>query len=239
MKALLPLLIITICWSSGRNHNPIKDQLSLQTLKELKVFPHEISVDTIDTYDSVRNLKIYVEIPISGIAKLDSAVDSHILNQRDQFLEKLDQMISNDPIMLNTISSMFTTELVSVYNDDHLTSYCFAIDYYTAGAAHGKRTYNSFNYDLSDGEQISFENYFEVRSKEDTLFFLEMISNNLNNEWLSLSDLKTIDFNIEQDTISFNFGDYEIGPYSAGSPRVKIHRRHLENKTNSRYQEID
>jgi hypothetical protein len=50
-----------------------------------------------------------------------------------------------------------------------------------------------------------------------------------------LHKLYDLDFNIEKDTISFNFSDYEIACYAEGLIQAKIHKKELYNKIRTNY----
>jgi hypothetical protein len=63
----------------------------------------------------------------------------------------------------------------------------------------------------------------------------ELITKAIGREGVFVSNLNGIDFNIEQDTISFNFDDYEIASYAEGIMQGRIHRQKLNDRIKTTY----
>ena len=71
---------------------------------------------------------------------------------------------------------------------------------------------------------------------ENTTFFTDIITRSIRNEDVFLWELyDSLGFNIEKDTISFNFSCYEIANYAEGLIRAKIHKKELYDKINTKY----
>lgn len=132
--------------------------------------------------------------------------------------------------------SGFYINPVSVYKDEKIVSYCFEISSDHAGAAHPFTEYYSFNYDLKRNKQFTFSDYFNVRSSQDTQIFIRIINEAINRPYIEVGKIDGLDFNIEKDSIAFNFDDYEIASYAEGIIKAKVVRETLRQfvKNNNR-----
>lgn len=240
MKAITILLLVLIFLSCGQRSPPKEDVIlpeavtknSEGTLENTDPvnLPNGFTLDTFSTVDKERNTEIFISIPLSNIASIDSIVRAEIENQKNDFLKSLDRMIHEDKRILSAPKSNFYVELISVYQDDKLISYCFIISYYHAGAAHPMTMYYSSNYNMKSKRKIGFGDYFNLNTKADTLFFTNIISQAINRKGVHVSNLQNIDMNIEKDTISFNFDAYELTSYAAGIIRGRISKNELKDK---------
>jgi hypothetical protein len=140
----------------------------------------------------------------------------------------IDTLIQNEPSMLQAVPSGFYVDPVSVFKDDILVSYCFIISSDHAGAAHPFTEYYSFNYDLKRKKPFTFSDYFNVHSKQDTQSFISIINRAIDRPNISVNKLDGIDFNIEKDSVAFNFDDYEIASYAEGIIKAKVAKQTLK-----------
>jgi hypothetical protein len=88
--------------------------------------------------------------------------------------------------------------------------------------------YQSINFDGKTLKKISFGEYFSLNSAEDTNQMIQLITEKINRDGIRLSSLQNIDFNVEMDTISFNFDTYEIAGYASGTIRAKVEKKLLQ-----------
>lgn len=197
--------------------------------------PADFRLDTIQRIDTARNLSTFILMPISGISDIDKVVFDEIEKQKNDFIKSLDERIEEDKEILNTANSDFQTQPVSVFKDNKVISILFIISYYHGGAPHPMAMYYSFNFDNKTLNRIFFPDYFIVKSKSDTSNLAGLITKAIGREGVSVSDLKDIDFNIEKDTISFNFDDYEIASYAEGIMQGRLHRHKLVDKIKTTY----
>jgi hypothetical protein len=197
--------------------------------------PDGFRLDTIQKTDSERNLLIFISIPVSGIKQIDKVVFEEIEKQKNDFIQSLDEMIKENSRILNTVSSYFQAEPISVYKDDKVTSILFIVSYYPAGAAHGMLMYYSFNFDNITQQRILFSDYFVLKNKADTVFMTDRITKSIKREGIFITELNNLDFNIEKDAISFNFDNYEIASYAEGILRGRIQKFKLYNKVKTTY----
>lgn len=197
--------------------------------------PTGFRLDTIQKNDTTRNLSIFISIPISGIKQIDKILLDEIKKQKDDFIRSLDEIIKEDKGILSSINSDFHAEPISVFKDNKVTSILYIVSYYHSGAAHPMTMYYSFNFNSKTLKRISFSDYFNVKIKVDTAFMTDQITRAIGRQGVFVSDLKEIDFNIEQDTISFNFDDYEIASYAEGIIQGRIHRQKLNEKIKATY----
>ena len=191
--------------------------------------------DSILKQDKSRNLVISIFIPISNIEKIDNIVKSYIETEKKQFIEELDERLKEDNYRLSALPNDFDVTPISVYKDEKIISYSFAISYYHSPGVHGITMFRSFNFDAKNMQLIDFDNYFLVKSKIDTIFFTDIITRAINNDPIALHELYNLDFNVEKDTISFNFSHYEIASYAEGLIQARIPKKELYNKINPKY----
>jgi hypothetical protein len=238
------LLIIGLlgCGQQKSKNSIIKTQDTVIQTKsnierEIKILglPIGFSLDTLHNFDKSRNLETFVSVPISGITDVDNKVKSEIENQKNDFIGSLDKMIKEDKRILTTVNSDFHTEPISVYKGERIVSYLFIVSYYHGGAAHPMTMYYSFNFDLQTKKAVAFDDYFDVKTKADTTYFIDNITKAINREGIYVSKLNDIDFNIENDTISFNFDDYEIASYAKGILQGRINKNKLNDRIKTTY----
>jgi hypothetical protein len=245
-KTTFILLIIVFAISCGPNKpeiNQTKSDISgvskttnqeNQAQEKLKL-PEGIKLDSIIFSDEKRKLEIFILIPVSGISKLDKALRIELENRKNNFIESVDKRIEEDKGQMSEIGSDFDVNLVSAYKDKDIISYCFVISFYHGGAAHPMTIYYSFNYDLKREKKITFSDYFNVESTKDTIFLTDLMTKAINTENISVTNLNDMDFNIEKDTISFNFDDYEIASYAEGIIQARINKSLLKKNIKSNY----
>lgn len=111
------------------------------------------------------------------------------------------------------------------FADAETISYRY-INYLYTGGAHGNTTFDSYNYDVKEKKLLKFDDVFKTddasMNKLNTLL-VEYFKNKDN----CFTDNPKVNreynmFNIQKDTVSFTFNQYELGAYSCGSPVVKV-----------------
>lgn len=245
MKTVTIILFLIGLWGCGQQKSRNSNAKAQDTLtqekrnveKETKVLelPLGFRLDTLHNIDKSRNLETFVSVPISGISEVDERVKSEIDTQKNDFVKSLDKMIKEDKGILTTVNSDFHAEPISVYKGKRIVSYLFIVSYYHGGAVHPMTMYYSFNFNLQTKKTVTFDDYFDVKTKADTTYFIDNITKAINREGIYVSKLKDIDFNIENDTISFNFDDYEIASYAEGILRGRINKNKLNDRIKTTY----
>jgi hypothetical protein len=205
-----------------------------QALEKIKL-PEGIRFDSIKFSDEKRKLEIYISFPVSGILKLDKDLRIELENRQEDFIETVDDRIKADNGKMSEMGSDFYIDLVSAFKDNDIISYCFVISSYLGGQAHPVTIYYSFNYDLKRERKIAFNDYFNVESRNDTIYLTDLMTKAINTENISVTSLKDMDFSIEKDTISFNFDDYEIASYAEGIIQARINKSLLKKNIKSSY----
>lgn len=205
-----------------------------EVIEKIKL-PEGIKLDSIKISDEKRKLEIFILIPVSGISKLDKVLRNELENRKDDFIESVDKRIKEDNGQMSEIGSDFYVDLVSAFKYKDIISYCFTISSYHGGAAHPMTIYYSFNYDVKREKKITFSDYFNVESRKDTIFLTDLMTRAINTENITVTNLKDMDFNIEKDTISFNFDDYEIASYAEGIIQARINKSILNKNIKSNY----
>lgn len=224
MKKLIALLISVFCLAFTCK----KSSYSKFTQREFKI-------DTIKSTDKKTRLQIFLTIPISKITNLDLLVRKDILNDKEAFESEINERINENDVEMTEIGSDYSCVLENVFEDKTFISYNFINSQYFGGSAHGMSRYKCYNYDIKKGKCINFNDYFSLKTKQDTLSFLNLLTKRINREAVEVNNLEGIKFNIRKDSISFNFDDYEIASYSEGLIQVRVSKREVQNLINSNY----
>ncbi len=227
---LLGLFLIISCnQTKTKSANEIDkyDFTNLGVSDSLKL-PKGFQIDSTLKFDASRNTEIQIIVPkYINSTNFNSAVSSYIAKRLTDFITSLDTLLQEDHSMLLSSPSSFIVNPVSVYKNNKVLSYCFIISSVHAGAAHPLTKYYSFNYDLSKEIKINFYDYFNIKSKHDTAFLKHIINKAINRSNIGIDKLYDIDFNIEPDSIAFNFDDYEIASYAEGIIKAKVAKRDI------------
>lgn len=197
--------------------------------------PDGFRLDTIQIFDTARNLAIIISIPKTGMNEIDKTVFDAIEKQKNDFIISLDEMIKSNIKILGTVNSVFIAEPFSIFTDSQVTSILFIVSYYYGGTSHPVTMHYSFNFDNKTQKRIFFSDYFVIENKADTVFMTDLITRAIGIEGVLITELSDIDFNIEQDTISFNFDSYKIAGYAAGMIKGRIQRQKLNDKISTTY----
>jgi len=242
LNLLVTFLFLVSCFNNNHRSLPLGSRPLVDTSKVIKsiklnfTLPDKFKLDSLKYYDKKRNAIIIIAIPLSGDLKLDTEIKSQILNQRDSLLIDIDRFIKRDSDFVNSaLTSEFTAIPISVFFDNKIISYSFVIYSYFSGGAHPVMIFYSYNYDILKQKHLNFDDYFILNSKSDTTYFTDLITKAIDKEGIVMTRIKNQDFNIEKDTISFNFGDYEIGGYADGIMQGRIKKSILNDKINKSY----
>lgn len=224
ISSIVSLLFLLTHTASGQS--PEKSQLKAQTFQ----------LDTLAEADKGQNTEYRIILPISGINTLDKRVRADVEKQKDDFLKEIYKMMEKKEYMKTfPAPSSFYAEPASVYSDEKLVSYLFHISYYHAGYAHPMNLQYSYNYNKKTEERIWLNDYFSLTTATDSSFLIESIAISVHQEPYFIKKLYEVDFNVEKDSISFNFDNYEIAPYSAGLIRGKVSKFNLKMLINDSY----
>jgi len=216
MKNIIIILLVLCCFAFT------------QTRKEHRAFSQrEFKIDTLKIADKKGRYDIFLTIPIAGIPNLDRTVRNEILTGKEEFEAEVNERMEGIEGDTTDISSDYSCELISVYEDKKFISYSFVNSQYFTGAAHGMTRYRSYNYDLATNRFINFNDYFNFKSVKDSVFLMNLMTRRIAREGVEVKTLRDMDFNLEEDSISFNFDDYEIASYAEGPIRVKIGRKEI------------
>ena len=238
-KLIAVLLVVCFCKCSCPNSESsvIENVDSLEWISMLTnedaiyppmQVPEGFVLDTFQQFDNTKKMGIFIVMPVSDREEINSVVKAEIEAQKNQFIAELGEVIEG------FVSEFYLVPL-SIYKDEKIISFSFVMSYYHAGAAHPVSFYQSFNFDAKTQQPIDFDNYFLVKTKADTAFFTDIITKSIHREGVFLDKLYNLDFNIEQDTISFNFDDYEIACYAEGLIQGRIHKKALSDKIRPNY----
>ena len=235
---MLGLVLIVSCNQSKTNSANQIDKYEFTNLRisdSLKL-PKGFQIDSTLKFDTSRNSEIQLIVPkYINSTNFDTEVSTYIQKRLADFITSLDTLIQEDHSMVLSSPSSFIVNPVSVYKNNTLLSYCFIISSDHAGAAHPLTKYYSFNYDLSKETQINLFDYFNIKSTKDTACLKYIINKAIGRPNIGIDKLYNIDFNIESDSIAFNFDDYEIASYAEGIIKAKVDKRDLQKLVVNNY----
>ena len=246
MKTLTSLLCLAmlLCCSPGNKADSKKDEPSEAEASEgelddgpfaLRSLPEGWQLDTAQHTDTALNLSAFLVVPRAGIEAIDQAMRGDLDSQYHDFAVSVEEMLAEGRPLQESMMSDFYAAPVSVYADDQVISSLFVVSYYHAGAAHPLTMYYAFNFDGQTHRRLQFENYFTLTTVEDSLWVRELIADGVGVSEEVITALSTIDFNVEGDTISFNFDNYEVASYAAGILQGRLHRQELAEYIREEY----
>jgi hypothetical protein len=224
MKNIIILFLIVFCFAFNRTK-----------ILQKEIGKREFKIDTIKTEDKKHKFEVFLTIPISGISNLDSIVRNDILNEKNWFEEEIKERIAEDDGKMSELFSDYNCGLLSLFEDKKFISYSFTNSQYFAGAAHGMTRYISYNYELKRNKLVIFNEFFNLKSEKDSIFLMNLMTRRIALENVEVNTFENMDFNLTNDSISFNFDDYEIASYAEGAIQVKIGKNEIANLINKNY----
>lgn len=194
--------------------------------------PDGFSLDTVAYFDSVQANEVFMVLPASGDSKANEIVRKQIKSRLSEFQSGID---TAEPLLSFTGSSFYAVPN-SITVRGNVISYCYVIDVYRNGAAHGMMVFESFNYDNVKKKLISFNDFFTVESHDDSVLLLTEIESKLQLMDPSLDAVYEMDFCLLGDSVAFNFDDYEIASYAEGSSQAVVARNKIGKLIRTQYQ---
>ena len=226
------LLIVTGCY---RKTPQVAENAVMEVVKSEDkspvyyglIVPEEVYLDTVLVEDTTLALTCSVILPIQKDVKWQNAnvlLRKQIEKGVKEFIASVRKLLIKYPDnKFSAVSSIYEVTPEQIYVDSMLISYCLEIMYQHAGAVHPMMKYYSFNYDKKKNRQIIFADYFDVKTKQDSLWLIGGISERvLSAEYLD--KVYDYDFNVTDSTVSFNFDDYEIASYANGVARATFEK---------------
>lgn len=208
------------------------------------IIPAGFSEDSIVYVDRAHNISYFMEIPISSFPAfqefLEARVDmiTKVMSERAEKRNlEIKEVVTDDTILLGIeLSRMKSFDLYPqfVYQDPTCISMRFCSTWYEGGA-HGLPEYYVINFDKQTGSEINFNDFFQLTSVQDSQLFVDLINEGLQNPQLSIIEAYPVKFNIEGDSISFNFDAYELESYAFGMPRAYVTKSELGSLINEKY----
>lgn len=231
----IPIFFFTLVCASGcsRESNPPADSVVGDTLQATSLIqlPQGYSLDTIIYYDSSLFNDVFIVVPVSVNDVEDEIVQKEIKSRLSRFESEID---TNEAALYSSGNS-FAAYISSICIRGNLISYCYVIDIYRSGAAHGMCVYESFNYNMNEKKLITFDDFFRLESHEDTALLLTEIKSDIRSRNMSLEALYQLDFCLLDDSIAFNFDDYEIASYSEGTSQAIVSRTKIGKLIREKY----
>jgi hypothetical protein len=240
----LIFLVIGCKSKNGQNVSNQQDSAKISVKSEtvngrrLKlIVPNGFNIDTFKTFDKSIGAEFEIITPKSDKFKdLNILLEKEILKYKNNLIASVNEMFKNDSSLRQTsLNSGFWVNPISIYSNDTLISYSFVISYYLASAPHPNTKYYSLNFNIKTHKQIKFSDYFSVKNSKDSAFLISTINHAINKKDIGVGKVYDIDFNMENDTISFNFSDYEIACYAEGIIQGKVNKEVLKKIIKNNY----
>ena len=209
-------------------------------LIEDALIPEGFKVDNIEDIDKANNISYLMEIPTTDFPGFQEFLNPRISILKKEMQvrtgkrkSKMKKALADDPAQLSRMYS-FDFYPQSIYQDSTCISMRFWGTWYEGGP-HGLPEYYTFNFDKETGSEINFEDYFQLTSAQDSQILVDLVNEGLQNPNLSFDEIYPIKFNIEEDSVSFNFDAYDLEAYAYGMPRAYVSKLKLGSLVNEKY----
>jgi hypothetical protein len=230
MRNFILIFILVAILSSCGNNSP--NSLSIDQSN----FKNDFYIDSIIIKDEKLQITYDIDIPIfKSDSIFTSIIQNKVQTHKKQFTHRVAELIAEDSTMLNSVGSFFSASPASIYEDSSITSVCYIFSTYFAGNVHGLTIYTSLNFDRKLKCLIDFENYFTLSSHLDSITMKDLINKAINRPSVGINKIHKMDFSLIKDSISFNFGDYEIASYAEGIIQAHVSRQLLKPYINKVY----
>ncbi|MCR9173795.1 MAG: hypothetical protein NXI10_14930 [bacterium] len=177
-------------------------------------------------YNAAVDCSIYIDLPSTASWRMNTTIKKELTSWKEDFLKELRKNdVLSSPFRKEGMESDFRAQLISAYEDSNYVSFSFYISSYPAGAVHGMYEFESFNFNKTTGERLSFYDLFSVDTREDSVLMCDLITESIGMGRLDHISVYEYDFNLNEDYIVFNFDAYELGLYGFGTPRAPLNRR--------------
>jgi hypothetical protein len=185
----------------------------------------DFTIDTVKVEDAKRGLTVLLTIPVSKVYAFDTLVRHAIMNDEEGFVAEVDERFAIDS---TDRGFDYSALLVSAYRSQKIISYNFLCSQYFNTAVHGMSVYRSFTYDLDQKRLATFDDYFILRTKKDTLAFIKLLTKRVNQTGASVENVEGLHFHFTQDSVTFNFDEYEVASYAQGLLQAKFGLKELK-----------
>lgn len=156
------------------------------------------------------------------VQQLSDQANAAFEKRYQKFVKELQKQQVSSEQSNATAPPLFNNYLVSIYQKDQLLSFVYQLSYAHQGAAHSMHEYNSFTYDLRTQQRLSFDDYFQLNTEEDSLQLLTLINEAIDLGDMGAKSIYEMDFHLQEHGISFYFDAYELGSYAMGMPKGQV-----------------
>jgi hypothetical protein len=242
------ILVFCICVNcnriNNRNNQKSSDKEENLTYKFFTdiAIPQGLKLDSLIDKNSEKRADLKVLFLRSGNNSFDNLVKDSLVKMNNKFLSGIDKdFLINIDTMIKEGSerakepSYFYAKPLQAWIDSSLISYNFQICNYLVESSHPVDLFCSFNYSRKTNKVIRFNDYFDLKSNKDTLFLIDLINKAIGIKGVSVDKVANLKFNIECDTIRFNFNDYEITSYSNGLIQASILKNDIKRIINKNW----
>lgn len=191
------------------------------------LLPAAFSLDSLNQFDSTHNATIHMRFPnYSADPTLNALVKDALNKKLQQFTNRLNPIEPEDRNNQSLLHS-FTVEPAYVYKNETMISYCFIIHSQKTDEAHPNAEYFSLNYHTGNKKLVSFADFFQLPNAQDRQALMNFINKGMPSSEYAIETLDYIDFNMEQDSIAFNFAQGQIASTAAGIIKAKVAKKSL------------
>jgi hypothetical protein len=207
---------------------------------------NKLRSDTVESYDSVKRLDVFINYwTLFGEAGQEqrTMLKEQVNAWFEHYLRDLNPPDSSDALAAGQNVFEFRPETSQLDAAIHSTLYTLAINY--TGSVHPNTFFYAQNYEYRKHKAISFGDYFLLKGAADTSALANLIDSRLSDpeedrdsasagsdNFLPL--LVPAVFNLEGDSICFDYGDYALGQ-GPGVLSVCIERKALLRFINPEY----
>jgi hypothetical protein len=249
MKRYLPiLLILCACHQHAANKAPVADSAKIaDTLtaddgeyelpETLSYIPQGFIMDTTDDNDSTLGLDVHLiyAYPVDNPAlkeMVTQMIDTTWDNARHEAKKNDDPEVDALPATLNV-------HPVRIFENDQMVSIKYIITSSAVGGGRVYGYYQSINFNKKTGKRISLDDYFDFTSDSSLIInvlekeFADLSEESSENPW-DFYQPEKMDFNVLQDSVSFNFGAYALGARGS-SFYYKVNKKELTKMIRTSY----
>ncbi|MEO0582608.1 MAG: hypothetical protein AAF135_10325 [Bacteroidota bacterium] len=257
MKSKILIGLLFVLGGCLPNNNPVTDisqedslhasieySPPVQLIEEVYL-PEDFTLDSISYTDHEHHIYCLAEIPKTAFPTFNVFIDKRFTEIQKIMYARAEkrqwgikEAFANDPDNLEEELSKlcsFDFHPQAIYQD----ATCISIRFWATWleqSFHGLPEYYTLNFDKETLTEIYFEDYFHLSSAQDSLLLLALINEGLQNPHLSIKEVYPVKFNIEGDSISFNFDAYELEAYAYGMPRAYVSKIKLGHLIHERFQ---
>ena len=196
-----------------------------------------ITLDKKTFVSDLDNYEITLEIPLCSDHRaedLNRLVHKEIDSLKNSFVTYCLKVNKEPNPFGKDMKHTFRVRILDSLMTDKIVSYCLLISQYYAGSVHGLMRFKTFNFDLIQAKYLMPNDIISIpdSSLRDILMPELLLKSDscFSQNALDRKTIENLKINLVNDSIVFNFDDYEIGAYACGTARVAITKSRIPTK---------